>query len=730
MSGKRRERFHVLRAHSLFLLLLATYVAAAVWLAFRVPAFSMPNEKLHYEYVALMRRTGRLPDPATSLRPDERHQPPFYYALTTALSLPFARPPLDSEFEKNPYPYATVEGNRNPFLHTTPATVPVLYLGRLLSILFGASAIASVYAAANLSLPRETSLLIASIVAFQPMFLYLSAAFGNDLAVTAMASFLLAYTTFLIVRNRGKGAYILWGVLFAAAVLTKASAVFLGLLLPVACLAKWQTTRRTATAAICAASGLLGFFPIYAAWLIFNQKRELDSLGISPSLPLDRLLALPPGDVRLLQPYLLRLWRSFWLDWSVGETGYTSNWIYVASAILLLLFLLGGLRWIRGSPGGRILAAMHWLWIVPLISLFIGVKALMVKETGFIVPEGRWILIAWPSLAWLAGSGWSLWWPVNRRAWASKYFSLVPPATTLILMLVLIPRLNPQAQKLKDVQSIPDNATPVGLTYDGQISLLAVRSGLFVGDRPAKVDLFWQAVTEVNRDYLVCSQLVVPMVDSWQIADRRCTFQGNGLAPSRGWQQGEIYQDEIVFRPQVELNGPTVAFILVDLLDDEKKVPAYSDSLPVETAVVEQVVLRPAETPSPGHDALLESPVEFGELLELVGLSFDQSGEGSMVTLWWQAKASMETDYTLFVHLLDETGELLAQSDSMPDSGRSPTRVWQPGDMIRDEHQLPGRSPANGTLLIGAYDPASLTRLPAVQEGQVLVDDAFRFSLP
>jgi hypothetical protein len=453
-------------------------------------------------------------------------------------------------------------------------------------------------------------------------------------------------------------------------------------------------------------------------------------LGISPSLPLDRLLALPPGEVRLLQPYLLRLWRSFWLDWSVSETGYTSNWIYVVSAFILLLFLTGALRWLRGSPQNKLLAGMHLLWITPLIALFIGIKALMVKEVGFLVPEGRWILLAWPSMAWLAGSGWSLWWPAGKRARASLYVSIIPPATTLILMFVLIPRLNPQARKLTDARNIPNDATPVGLTYDEQVSLLAVKSGPFLGDQPAKVELYWQAVTEVDRDYPVCSHLVVPLDDSWQIAERRCTFHGNGLSPSKGWGKGELYQDEIVFRPQVELNGPTVAFILVDLLVDEEKVPAYQDSQPAETAVVEQVVLRPSDMPSPGRDALLESPVAFGEKFELVGLSFDHSGESSTVTLWWQAQANMDSDYTSFVHLLDETGELVAQSDSMPDHGRSPTRIWRPGDLIRDEHPLPGKLPTGGTLVIGAYDPATLMRLPVVQEGQVLSDDVFRYGLP
>ena len=70
---------------------------------FCLPAFSGPNEALHYEYIALMSRTGRLPELGTSQRADERHQPPVYYTAATLLSLPFGEPLLDTDFIKNPF---------------------------------------------------------------------------------------------------------------------------------------------------------------------------------------------------------------------------------------------------------------------------------------------------------------------------------------------------------------------------------------------------------------------------------------------------------------------------------------------------------------------------------------------------------------------------------------------------------------------------------------------------
>jgi hypothetical protein len=733
MSSKGSDRIRSLRAHRPFCLLLVLYISTVLWLSFRLPAFSAPNEVFHYEYVALIRRTGSLPNPATSQRMDERHQPPLYYTVATAFSLPFPTPPLDSELVRNLHPYGTVEGNRNEFLHTTPATVPVLYIGRLVTMLFGVAAIVSMYAAARQSLPDETSLLVVSIMAFQPMFLFLSGAMGNDLAVTATAAILLAYTSFVIVRNWNELAYFVWGVLFACAMLTKASSVFLGLLLPIACLAKWQATRRAGAAARCGVLGIVGFSPIYAAWLLVNQARELDALAIEASLPLKRVLALPPGDYRLLGPYLFRLWRSFWLDWSVGETGYTSDWIYMVAGIVLVIFLAGGLRRTGRTPQDRLLTGMHLLWIIPLLALFMGIKALMVKEVGFLVPEGRWVLPAWPSIAWLAGSGWSHWWPAGKRARASKYAVLIPPATTLALLFLTIPRLNPQAHRLAGIHSIPESVAEVGLVYDEQIALLAIQSGEFVVDQPAEMDLYWQAVTDIDTDYLVSAQLVVPSSEGWEVVERRHSYHGNGLSPSKGWRRGDVYQDRLVLVPRAQLNGPTQAFVLINLLVDETgiKVPTQQEGHPVETAVAQWVVLRPAVELITDAQSMLQNPVTYGGLLQLTGFSLERSSGGPLVTLWWKALSSIDTDYTVFAHLLDETGEMVAQSDSMPNRGQSPTSIWRPGDVIRDEHQLPlDRAPSAGILLIGVYNLDTLLRLPASQDGRPLAEHVFRHPIP
>jgi hypothetical protein len=96
--------------------------------------------------------------------------------------------------------------------------------------------------------------------------------------------------------------------------------------------------------------------------------------------------------------------------------------------------------------------------------------------------------------------------------------------------------------------------------------------------------------------------------------------------------------------------------------------------------------------------------------------------------LYWEALEPNGRDYTVFLHLIDESGELVAQDDSPPLDNRFPTSLWTAGERIVDPHQFPGvPKGASGTfrLVAGLYDPTNGERLPAYQDdGTRWPDDA------
>ncbi|MGC8837733.1 MAG: hypothetical protein ACP5UM_04875 [Anaerolineae bacterium] len=85
--------------------------------------------------------------------------------------------------------------------------------------------------------------------------------------------------------------------------------------------------------------------------------------------------------------------------------------------------------------------------------------------------------------------------------------------------------------------------------------------------------------------------------------------------------------------------------------------------------------------------------------------------------LSWQAWGQVQGDYTLFVHLVDEDGRILAQEDAPPVGGARPTAGWRPGEIVEESRTLPLPQGTSGPLrlALGWYLPQTGERLPLVR---------------
>jgi hypothetical protein len=91
------------------------------------------------------------------------------------------------------------------------------------------------------------------------------------------------------------------------------------------------------------------------------------------------------------------------------------------------------------------------------------------------------------------------------------------------------------------------------------------------------------------------------------------------------------------------------------------------------------------------------------------------------LTLYWQTSSSLGTDYTVFVHSLNDDGSLIGQADGPPVANRYPTTAWQRGEIVQDSRVVP----TGDLYLVGLYNRASGDRLPAfAADGSRLADDA------
>ncbi|MSP12594.1 MAG: hypothetical protein EXR62_06515 [Chloroflexi bacterium] len=110
----------------------------------------------------------------------------------------------------------------------------------------------------------------------------------------------------------------------------------------------------------------------------------------------------------------------------------------------------------------------------------------------------------------------------------------------------------------------------------------------------------------------------------------------------------------------------------------------------------------------------------FGGKFELLGCSIEstrlQAGAPFSVTLYWRARESGfgAPPYTVFTHLLNADGKLVAQHDGPPVAGTRPTTSWIQGEIITDRHELQFvTSDYRGAakVEVGLYDAATIVRL-------------------
>jgi hypothetical protein len=199
------------------------------------------------------------------------------------------------------------------------------------------------------------------------------------------------------------------------------------------------------------------------------------------------------------------------------------------------------------------------------------------------------------------------------------------------------------------------------------------------------------------------------------------------------WVPGEIVSD--AYDVPVEATAPPGVYWLdVGLYPSDRptfSLPLFVGGQPIDRNSVRLGPIKVGDPP-PGvtiTEANPEHPlnISFGDQINLLGFNLtDDNGDpistGGILTnrksktqnlkLIWQTNAIPPTDYTVFVHLVDPDGNLIAQADSPPANGAYPTSLWDVGEIIVDEHEISDLPPGHYTLQIGLYQPGTGERLP------------------
>ena len=114
-----------------------------------------------------------------------------------------------------------------------------------------------------------------------------------------------------------------------------------------------------------------------------------------------------------------------------------------------------------------------------------------------------------------------------------------------------------------------------------------------------------------------------------------------------------------------------------------------------------------------------QTKAEFGDRLRLAEYSLSSlkatGGEALMLRLIWDIMTSTDNGYTVFIHLLDEQGRVVAQRDVPLMRDGHASGSWRAGDRVESHIGL--RVPSNAKpgeyrLIMGVYEPQTGQRLP------------------
>ncbi len=266
--------------------------------------------------------------------------------------------------------------------------------------------------------------------------------------------------------------------------------------------------------------------------------------------------------------------------------------------------------------------------------------------------------------------------------------------------------------------------TPLGVRLGGQVELVGATlpPGQYRPGHSAAVDVYWRVLRPSQVDY----DLQLHLRD----AAGRIIAESVGPAtratyPATQWQTGDWLrgQGTLVAPAQTQGGHYDVRAALVER-PTQRRVGRWV------TLGALEIVPWPLETTFgpiayPGF-ATLGMPTQ----IEWHGSSWQpdppQAGASLEVTLFWRAVTLLPESYTIFVHLTDSAGAVVAQGDSAPVYGLRPTPGWRPGEAITDPHTLllPAELPAGAyTLWAGFYHPVTFVRLPVFMQGAPQPDD-------
>ncbi|HXV98911.1 MAG TPA: hypothetical protein VEC93_10865, partial [Anaerolineae bacterium] len=217
--------------------------------------------------------------------------------------------------------------------------------------------------------------------------------------------------------------------------------------------------------------------------------------------------------------------------------------------------------------------------------------------------------------------------------------------------------------------------------------------------------LYWRALQELDTNYSVFLHLDAPNGQTFATVDE--VHPEN--IPTRNWPPGLYLRNPLHL--EIPANLPPIRYELnagwYDRQNDERLVILPGNATSFNLGSIWLI---------PPQPALPQQPLaHFGPHITLWQSDYSSTDHHTL-TLHWQTNQLIDQNYSIFIHLLDADGKLLAQADGAPYADLYPLTHWQPGQIITDSRQFASLLPHPADLAaiaIGIYNSTTGERLAA-----------------
>ncbi len=752
-------------------ILLVIYLCVASLYATVTPPFEASDEVFHYPFVRNIALERGLPIQRLDVKqPWEQvaFHPPAYYYIAAAFTFWIDTSDFDSLRAPNPFARIGIPGTPQNVNYTKAGTLftvelfrlrgstLAIWLLRVVSIVMSLGTITVTYLMTRLLFSSKVlALLTASLLAFNPEFVFISASVNND----NLTWLICVFTLFIALHQvLGKSQFIdreigsrwwdapMLGLLLGVAALTKVSAL---VLLPVVGAAVFVQAWRTHQWKKFFVDGTIIVViavALSAWWYVRNIILYNDLLALDLHAKTTATRTEPFTFAVFLEEFP-SFWFSFW-----GLFGSFNilmpQWVYTFFTVLTFVGVGGGAvafvkmfvhvlkrdqefvipsgvsprgisgaikeipRFARNDNARLWLLIAHAMLVTFIIGTAIGLVRWNLLSHSM---QGRLMFTTLPIISMYLAVGLLAWSPARYKKIVSGViigvigFIAVFTASNTVAAAYLPPAPISESQ-------LPPDLKPIRARLTSGVELIGYRveSPQRVAPNDSViVTLYWRSLAPMSADYnlflhlLGQKQTLVGNVDTWT---------GGGLRPTSSWRVGEIYKDRYVIA--LDPKSETPSKLLLDVAmwenDSNQKLPITDEKGNVLKSVTVDVGLLDSAQPLIATpQARADSALEGG--IKLIGYDLPANPTASQpltLTLYWSTSSPIQNDYTVFVHVFDSQGKRVAQADSPPMSGDWLTSMWQTNRIVMDPHTFTLPS-GQYTIRVGMYDPVTVEPLPA-----------------